>query len=369
MGDDRPLGERTPSRWPIVLLAVAVAASTLLAGRWLGGDDPQGPTPVDLPGAGPSAGDARWVTRVDGAGRSAPVVVGAVVVVAVGDGLVGLERDTGALLWRVRGLAEPGPPAAVGPHVVVGVGGTLVGVRAIDGVEAWRLELAAPAAGPAAVGGRRLVVASTDGSVTSIDGQRGAVRWRTRLGAPPAAAVALDRLVAAVPDERDRVHALRVESGARVHAATVRGVRRVAASGGRVVAVTADADVVVLDRDGHERWREPLDGPAVGPPAVIGDIVVVATAARTIHAYDIARGDLLWVRRAEASVRPPLLHRRDVVVAVTAGGSLHRLDAGSGRQSGSARVGPGSSVVLNPGSGPAAFGVDDGGLVTALRIG
>lgn len=364
--------ERRPSRWPWAIAAIAIvgAGSTVLGAE--DGDEPAAPEPPpDLPSDLTSAGDAQWVTPVEDLAPAAPAVVGPVVVVAADDGaLHGIERDTGARLWRTEPLGpRVVPPVAIGQHVVAGAGASVRAFRAVNGAEAWRLDLAADLAGAPTVIGPRLVVVTDEGEAVSIDGQRGEVRWRAVTGVAAAGPPASDGRIVAVPGADGRVRALRVESGAVAYTAGLGDVVGLAVSQGLVYAATGGGDLVGLGDDGAERWRVPVAGGPTTAPVTVAGAVVVAGGDGAVRAHDRLDGDPLWSRTAADPVTAPLLHRRDVVLVTTADGWLHRLDAGDGRRAGSARAGRGAVAALNPGAGPAVFAVDASGAVTGLRLG
>lgn len=106
------------------------------------------------------------------------------------------------------------------------------------------------------VNGNQITLASSDGSVETIDGTTGQQVWRAQI------------------------------AGARIGAG--------AGSDGRYAAVVTLAnDLVVLER-GREAWREPLGVVAYTAPLVAGERVFVVTADRNVNAYDAASGRKLW---------------------------------------------------------------------------
>lgn len=325
--------------------------------------------PPDLPTDVPSSGDALWVRRVEGAAGAAPVVVGPVVVVQSGDGLLALERDTGDLLWRADDLPPSPSTAELGPFVLVAGGSEVRALRGVDGAEAWRLELPGPVVGPPAVVGPRLVVATRDGAVLSVDGHRGEVRWRAEVGVdvvdPP---VTDDRIIGIIGDD-DVFRGVRVESGAIAYEAELRAVDGFALSRGELFAATAGRQLVAVDDQGAEQWREDLDAGASAAPVVVGGVVVVATDDGTVRAFARSDGEPLWARTAASAVTAPLLQRREMILVTTPDGWLHRLEASTGARIGSARAGRGALAALNPGPGPAVFTVDASDAVTGLRLG
>ncbi len=68
-----------------------------------------------------------------------------------------------------------------------------------------------------------------------------------------------------------------------------------AASGGQVFATTAYGEVVALDaKSGSVIWRQRIDAPAIGAPAVEGNRVYVSGRDGSAWALDAANGKVVW---------------------------------------------------------------------------
>ncbi len=68
-----------------------------------------------------------------------------------------------------------------------------------------------------------------------------------------------------------------------------------AASGGQVFATTAYGEVVALDaKSGGVMWRQRIDAPAIGAPAVEGNRVYVSGRDGSAWALDAANGKVVW---------------------------------------------------------------------------
>jgi len=157
----------------------------------------------------------------------------------------------GAIATLVLGLAAcaGGPdkpkPTELGPNA------TLINVRL-----AWSARV-----GPVTlpldmkVNASSVTLASSDGTVVALDGSSGQDLWRTTVGNAVGAGVGSDGRHAAV--------------------------------------VTRANELVVLER-GREVWRESLGAVAYTAPLVAGARVFVATADRSITAYDAQGGRRLW---------------------------------------------------------------------------
>ena len=100
-----------------------------------------------------------------------------------------------------------------------------------------------------------VTLASSDGTLVALDGSSGQDLWRTTLGAAVGAGVGTDGRFAAL--------------------------------------VTRANDLVVLER-GRQIWQEPLGTLAFTAPLVAGARVFVATADRSVSAFDAQTGRRLW---------------------------------------------------------------------------
>jgi outer membrane protein assembly factor BamB len=175
----------------------------------------------------------------------------------------------GAMLLALAGCAsgpEKPKPTELGPNPA------LIQVRL-----AWTARIG-PVEFPleARVQGGAVTLAASDGTVAALDGATGRDLWRGTAGAAIGAGTGSDGRLAAV--------------------------------------VTRSNDLVVLEQ-GREIWRESLGALAYTAPLVAGARVFVATADRTIIAFDGRSGRRLWnyTRPGEQSL---VLRQSGVLLAV-----------------------------------------------------
>lgn len=232
---------------------------------------------------------------------SPPVVTGAAIYVATGDGRVLAWRaTTGVLLWRSRGLAVA--PAAAGATVPPPLveGGVLYAGAGSSAIAAWRL-------------------------------RDGALLWQS----PP----------------------LAVTSGAAV------GIAVPVATGGVIYYSAANQVIAVRARDGHRLWQAhtPLASIRLSPPLVAGSIprapdglLVVSASDDSVYAFDALTGAFAWHASSVAipgtsnGTSPPALMLAGAALYLgTADGWVAALRVADGRALWRAQV-PGTAPYLPP---------------------
>jgi len=141
-------------------------------------------------------GRARWSVQVPGAIWAAPtprasVGAGAVLWTDVGQHLRVFDLATGAVRWEVTVAPGASAPLIRAGEVVIGEGDGNFGARVVgrdlaSGTERWSVP--APASFEAGVtpgaAGDDVAVCDHFGTITLVDGRRGATRWQTALRAP-----------------------------------------------------------------------------------------------------------------------------------------------------------------------------------------
>jgi outer membrane protein assembly factor BamB len=162
-------------------------------------------------------------------------------------GVLGLAGCS-VLPESMGGTPPPPKPANLAPNP------NLLGVR-----QAWTGKIGAVGFPlDVRVVGQRVMVAASDGTVTTIDTTTGAILWRASAGAALAAGVGGDGDTAAV--------------------------------------VTRDGDLIVLNRE-RTLWRQRLAGQVHTAPLMAGGRVFVLAADRTVSAFDASNGARLWTQQ------------------------------------------------------------------------
>lgn len=125
------------------------------------------------------------------------------------------------------------------------------------------------------VQGSTVTLASTDGTLTALDGTTGAQLWRVAVGAKLAAGVGSD---------------------------------------GKTTAVVTQNNELVAYESGRELWRKKTDALAYTAPLVAGGRVFLLAADRSVSAYDGTTGQRLWVQQRTGD--PLVLQQAGVLLAV-----------------------------------------------------
>lgn len=198
-------------------------------------------------------------------------------------------------------------PTVVGDSVIVGsCAGSLYALDRTSGSPIWRYDTKADGAAaqfhgePLLIGDRLVVPTDADpkGHVYSFDVASGDLQWK----------IAFDRGVATTP--------LRI--------------------GGRVVAVSAEGEVVALDaKSGKVVWREapagPLEStPFIPSPAYAAKRIFMADNTNRICALDASTGATVWRRTLGARPNTALVVVGNSIVVGTADGYLNWIVNDSG---------------------------------------
>ena len=321
--------------------------------------------------------DPAWTTALGSGPRHAPAYDGERAYIALrNDHLVGVDLETGALLWTVEQRLDH-PPAA-GDGVVAAAGaGRLSGRRASDGVLLWSIELDSMVAAPPLWNTGWLVVGTATGEIVVLRGYDGTELWRRAVNGTLAArpAIAGGRLF--VPLDDGRIVVLALRNGALFWERRLRGrpqgvlpldalyvgstdnfLYRLALgdgsidwawrTGGDIVGTpTADVERVYFNardnvmraldrRNGAQRWRRPLQGRPTAGPLRIDSVVVVAGISPTVELFDTETGLPRGLYRAATELaatphvipdaHPPAPH----VILVTGTGNVIGLTAAAG---------------------------------------
>jgi outer membrane protein assembly factor BamB len=223
----------------------------------------------------PESGKQLWRKELE-IDLSAGVGVGDNFVVVTGtDGdVVALRGENGDVAWRTNVLGESlaVPIIKNGVVVIYTVDGKLRALSAIDGSEKWAIEQPPPAltlrglSTPLIVG--RTVIAGFDnGRLVAVNLDDGVTEWEAMMS-PPSGRSDLERLadvdgqMAAIGQDvyaagyQGRVASLAVESGQVLWSREISTYVGIAADWNNVYVVADSGEIVALQRNGNEAWRQ-----------------------------------------------------------------------------------------------------------------
>jgi outer membrane protein assembly factor BamB len=308
-------------------------------GGWsqVGGDARH--TGVDASHGGIREGANHWTVTHDSALAPAGLAVAGDRLVVAG------RRGTSEGFLQLRSLADgdlleafdlplpvSAPPAVADGSVVVAcrsaAGENTYRGYGFDGTEQWASEPSGGRLAAPTVAGGTVYGAGDDGTVVALGAGDGAVGWQRRIadereGGAVYGPVAVDdsRVYVPVSCSSERgIHALSREDGRtlwevpgpRVESMLVRTGDLLLASYFRYELVAFDAST------GERRWSRGFDGPRLSPPAVTGDVAVVA-GPEALHGLDAATGDERWSLACEPDTAQPTVAGDTVLAAAEEG--------------------------------------------------
>jgi outer membrane protein assembly factor BamB len=217
------------------------------------------------------------------------------------------SRDLTADFDRSGQVSGGGLALGGGRLFVVTGYGELVALNPGDGAVLWRQRLDVAVTGAPATDGSTVFVAGRDGTAWAVAAATGQVRW-TLAGAPAASG----KVGGAAPAIGDRAVYFPFAAGL----------------------VTA-----ALKEGGTQQWQAPVagarlgrayaaQGDITGDPVLLGDRLIVGTAAGRTVALATGGGDEIWAA-GEGAMGPPLVVGGSVFT-VNDNGRLVRLDAATG---------------------------------------
>lgn len=244
---------------------------------------------------------AAFTFSTDGASRTGLLALpeGAVVAGNEAGALVKLDRE-GAVVWRLAtGREVAARPVLVGEVVVaVNLGGTAFGVSASDGTERWRISGLSPVTTALSTDGTRVFVVGTDGSVRALDPLSGATRWNRPgpallRGQPaqrfPAPSASNERLVVALREAG--VWSLSPADGAPQWRVAALDAADLVVDRGRVLAAERGGTLWALDEtSGALLWKRELGSPVSGGLGSLGDGLCVGLLPHALAVLNVGSG-------------------------------------------------------------------------------
>jgi outer membrane protein assembly factor BamB len=259
--------------------------------------------------------------------------------------VVALDAETGEETWRSRVDSPVHAPPTVrdGRVFAVSLNNTLYALDAGDGRELWTYsgipEMASVIGGASpAVDGGVIVAAFSSGELVALRVENGRVLWEDSLGSLRRTDElgSISHIRASPVIDRGRVYALSyggmmvavdLRNGRRLWDASIGGIERPWVAGDMVYVVTAERDLIALDRDsGRIYWatrlptyknEERRKGPVFwSGPVLVSDRLVVTGSSGEVLAVSPYTGELLGKIGMPSDVLVP---------PVVAGGTLYFL--------------------------------------------
>jgi outer membrane protein assembly factor BamB len=272
------------------------------------------------PEAGPSAGSL--------------VIAGGSLIDGTSDGLVtAWSLDGATVRWTWRSPTGGALAMAAGSDVVVAASldGTVYGLS-LSGAKMWSLAVGGPASRSAAIDGSVAVVGADNGRLTAFDVATGQVRWTSNVGGTEVATPAIaDGVVYAASGVRGGtaayvLTALDLGSGAKKWRWSPPTANRLfvgAVDGSSVYPVSEDADIYRIDTaTGLGTPLVQTGGPIGALPAIVGDVLYVASGDRTVSALDRASGATIWKVVVSGLPSGPAVIDGMVIVATDVGRAI-----------------------------------------------
>lgn len=249
---------------------------------------------------------------------------------ADGTALVGCEDvrvravdvATGVQTWEIRvGGAVPGV-TAVGHYAYFASAAPALYAVTAEGTQIWRTPLEAEVAAPPLVTEETVVVGTLDGSVCGFERASGARLWRVEppFPSPIYARPTMGPSSILVGDDGGLLHSV-ARTGELLLSMQFEGLIRQPVAAQDAVVVAGDSSGLVRrinPADMTEIWSATLPGALAAEPIIDGDVVWCG-AGRNLVALDLATGDTVQLRVAEAETCDVVMAHGRIYWATTDG--------------------------------------------------
>jgi outer membrane protein assembly factor BamB len=170
----------------------------------------------------------------------------------------------------------------------------------------------------------RVYVPLQGGRLVAVTRETGAVSWSTDIATKWPPLLLNDRLVVATSASIRALSAKTCDREWEIPFGELSA--GLAAADGRIYAVTTDREAIALRAgDGSPLWKHTLDAAALHAPVQVGALVVISLQGSLVVALNAATGDVVWSRRLEGTLSPPVGAKDRVLVGSTTN-NLYALD-------------------------------------------
>ena len=193
----------------------------------------------------------------------------------------------------------------------------------------WRIDVGRGVAGAPALTEDLVAVAQVDRQVALLDRATGDVIWRHRVPNPPGPGPLVDgdRVYVATQEDRGRVHALQLATGAEVWSAVVGDVAApLAMDDSTLYAATTTGHVsAIATANAVRRWRVQLTGAVRVTPLLTPAGIVIATTGDSVFLLSRTTGAVRIRRAVRGSVLAAPAWADSTVLLATSAGELMAL--------------------------------------------
>jgi outer membrane protein assembly factor BamB len=286
-------------------------------------------------------GKTAWIFQTGGAVLAAPLIEGETLYVAGGDGIVyALNRFTGAARWQadVHEELTTTPAATEGRLLVMSSEQSVTALDLKDGKRVWKFHRDAPGgftirgdAQPRAAHGS-VYAAFADGTVAALQPQNGVAKW-TRQVSGAGDYLDVDSIDAPEGDSRVYVAsakagivALDASTGEPAWTYALAGANHVLVEGSRVLG-GGRGELVALDRaNGAKLWSLQLKGDRYPTqPVAVHGLVLVAQDRGPLMGVDLQTGEARGAFDPGSGFSQPVFALPGVAYIVSNGGALYSL--------------------------------------------
>jgi outer membrane protein assembly factor BamB len=228
--------------------------------------------------------------------RSSPAVANETVYVGGGYNLFAIDQESGREKWRLEipFAGQSSPTISGGTVYVSSQEGHVYAVDADTGHQLWHFQIDGLIFSSPAVSQGVVYIGSDDGNLYAINAETGKMIWKMATGGEVYSSPAISDGKIYVTSKSRITYAFSQENGDVIWQHPVGGEASPAVSKSAVYVGSDDGGLYALDaKTGEVKWLFPTGSPIISSPAVVGDVVFVASGS-TIYAVNTKDGTKVW---------------------------------------------------------------------------